>query len=237
MSKRALTTGLETETLAAKINVLLLGFFDFASGAVRVWNGYGQLSWGGNTYEGLGEFVSVSAIEEAVDLAARGVTFQLTGVPSSLIALVLADAYQGREASLWMGAMSDAGAVVVDPFKIFSGRMDVMEIMDTGDTSIITLNAENRLIDLRRIRESRYTDAEQQRLYPGDRGCEYVAGLQDKQLPWGIGPGNGAGGGAITNSPGPSGGGGGVTMDYHGIPNYNPMSPTDPFGNDTYALK
>lgn len=196
MSTRNLTTALRDALLASKVNLILLAYFDFASGAVRVWNGQGDLSWNSQTWRGLGEFGSVSPIEEGVDLSARSVTFQLRGIPSDLLTAAMTDHYQGREASLWLAALTDAGAIVADPFKIFSGRMDVMEVIDDGRTGAITLTGESRLIDLQRSRERRYTDEDQQFAYPGDRGCEYVAGLQNKQLPWGGNSTGAPGGGA-----------------------------------------
>jgi hypothetical protein len=60
-----------------------------------------------------------------------------------------------------------------------------MTIQDTGETSVLTITAESRLIDMNRARERRFTDADQQQLYPGDLGLQYVAGLQDKEFPWG----------------------------------------------------
>jgi hypothetical protein len=43
------------------------------------------------------------------------------------------------------------------------------------------------LIDLNRAREWRYTHESQQQISPGDRGFEYVAGLQEREIRWGLG--------------------------------------------------
>ena len=56
----------------------------------------------------------------------------------------------------------------------------------------------------------RYTDQDQQQLYSGDLGLEYVAGLQDKDIPWGQqakttgGVGSGGGGTPLPAPPSPA---------------------------------
>jgi hypothetical protein len=81
--------------------------------------------------------------------------------------------------------------------------MDTMRIEDSGDTASITVQAESRFIELERTHERRYTDQDQQQLYPGDLGLEYVAGLQDKEIAWGqvaqtaVGGGVGGSGGSV----------------------------------------
>jgi len=43
----------------------------FDSGALRLWNGYGDLTIDSNTYTGGGSLISVSAIEEAAEIGAK----------------------------------------------------------------------------------------------------------------------------------------------------------------------
>jgi hypothetical protein len=47
------------------------------------------------------------------------------------------------------------------------------------------LTAESRLIDLERSRERRYTSEDQKIDYPNDKGLEFIADLQDKEIVWG----------------------------------------------------
>lgn len=183
---RSLTTAFKNSITAVQVTPVLIFYADFPTGAVRCWSGYGDLSWGGNTYTGIGNFGGVDRVDESSDQSAKGITFSLTGIPSSLIAIALADAYQGRTCSLWLGTLDSAGALIADPYLFFSGRMDVMEIEDGGETASIKLTGENRLIDLNRARARRYTHEDQQIEYAGDLGLEYVAGLQDKKIYWGV---------------------------------------------------
>lgn len=61
---------------------------------------------------------------------------------------------------------------MADPFPLWVGLMDTMEVVD-GAEPRVSLSCESRLVDLERA-EVRYTDADQQAEYPGDRFFEYV---------------------------------------------------------------
>lgn len=82
----------------------------------------------------------------------------------------------------------DDNHIIADPYLVRAGRMDYVSVAADGDTTRITAQYEDRLVDLERARERRYTDEDQQYEYPGDLGFEFVSALQDKQLIWG-GPG------------------------------------------------
>lgn len=182
---RALTTALKNETLAASLTPVFFAFFDFQSGAVRVWTGIGTKSWGGNNYTGLGHLGTVAPIQETEDTRANGVSFQLSGVPSALVATMFGDNYQGRDVKLWLGALDAAGAVVADPYLLFFGRMDNLEIDDGADTAAIRIAAESRMADLQRSNERRYTQQDQQIDFPGDDGLKYMPTAQSTPFMWG----------------------------------------------------
>ena len=181
----------------------------FDSGNVRAWTGLGTLSVGGVDYVGTATIMSISPIEETIEIAARGAQFVLTGIPSDLLSLALSEPYQGRIAKIYFGMMSvperlltEAGAIITtenllpldissgnqsELVEIFSGFMDTMQIADEVETSTITLTAENRLISLERPKNRRYTSEDQKREFSADLGLDFVNDLQDKEIKWGGG--------------------------------------------------
>lgn len=185
---RDITAGVSTATDAATAHPAIFVFFDFASGPLRVWTGYGDYTLGGETFSGVGDLGSISPIEEGKSISARGVSLTISGVPSERVSTALnRKEYHNRPVTLWLALFgADGSTLIADEVQIFSGRLDTMTINDAGETSTITVTAESRLIDLERPRELRFTDQEQKRLFPGDRGLEYVAGLQGKDIPWGV---------------------------------------------------
>jgi len=170
-------TGLEASTVQPLTLVELL----FDTGSVRLWSGLDNLTYGGNTYTGVGMLLGISSIEETADIAARGITISLSGISAQAISLALTEKYQNRTCNLYF-ALS---GIVADAIKIFSGLIDQMSINDTGEQMTISLTVESRLIDLERARTSRYTSEDQKRLYPNDKGFDFVNDLQTKQILWG----------------------------------------------------
>lgn len=181
---RTLSAGVITEINANEVQPFLLFQGEFISGTLRCWSGFGNLTWGGYTWTGTGTLLSISAVQETADVSANGVTATLTGLPSSLISLALADCEQGSAGYVYLGFL-DNGAVVADPVLLFEGRLDIPSIDEQGETCVVSISYESRLIDLERTRESRYTNEDQQREFAGDVGFEFVAGLQDKVVTWG----------------------------------------------------
>ncbi|WP_245584050.1 hypothetical protein [Rubritepida flocculans] len=161
---------------------VILCDLDFASGPFRVWTGLGQLSWAGHLFEGIGDLGVMSDVEETVELRAVRLTLSLSPVPQAVIDIALSErSYRLRSARLWLALLDEAGGFVADPFPLWAGIMDTMEVVD-GAEPRVTLSCESRLVDLERAEVRRYTDADQQAEYPGDRFFEYVPALQDAEI-------------------------------------------------------
>jgi hypothetical protein len=181
---RTATAAMVTEAAKASVAPVFFVEMDFVSGFVRVWSGYGSISWDAKTWLGAGHLISIDTLSEGVDFVANGANLKLSGIPSEMIAIALGEQYQGRDATIYLGLLDSAGAVIADPLSIFAAKMDTMEIEEGGDTSSIIVRVESHAISLKRAHEWRYTHEDQLIDYPADRGLEYVAGLQDKELIW-----------------------------------------------------
>lgn len=154
----------------------------FDSGTVRLWNGTHDAVIEGETYTGAGSLLSISEVEETSEIAARGVSMTLSGLDSSILSVALQENYQNRTARVLFGTVSGA---TYTAYTLFKGRMDVMTVSEGADTATVNITAENALIDLERARSIRYTSEAQKQLYPTDKGLDYVADLQDKEILWG----------------------------------------------------
>jgi hypothetical protein len=180
---------------------------EFDSGPLRLWTGVGTLVFEGVSYTGTGNLLDVSSIEETTEIAVRGATITLSGMPSEVISLALQSPYQGRVCKIYFGMFSkgslqkedgayilleDGGKIQLELqetglTQIFSGYMDEMNIDEGPDSGTIELKVENKLIDLERARTRRYTSEYQKSVYPGDLGLDFVESLQDKKVVWGRG--------------------------------------------------
>jgi len=173
---------------------------------LRLWTGQGTLVLeDGTNWIGTGNLLNISAIEETSELAVKGATLTLSGVPSEVLSLALSEPYQGRVCNIYFGTLSQ-GSILQESSsyillqdgsrieletgekgfnEIFSGYMDQMNIEESGETSTIQLLVENKLVDLERARVARFTSGYQKSIYAGDLGLDFVEDLQDKQIPWG----------------------------------------------------
>ena len=158
--------------------------FNFDDNPIRIWTGTGTLSLNGFDWVGSGELLSISSIDETSELAVKGATLNMSGIPSELLSLAISEPYQGRICNIYFGLMDqDLGTNSLT--QIFSGYMDQMEITEGGDTSSIEMRIENKLIDLERARIARFTSGYQKSKYPNDLGLDFVESLQDRKLAWG----------------------------------------------------
>ena len=173
---------------------------------LRMWTGQGTLVLDdGTQWIGAGNLLDISSIEETAEMAVKGATITLSGVPSEVLSLALSEPYQGRVCNIYFGTFStgsllketgnyillqDGSRINVETGEkgfnqLFSGYMDQMNIDDSAETSTIELKVENRLIDLERARVARYTKYYQKSVYPNDDGLNFVEDLQNRKVPWG----------------------------------------------------
>ena len=182
---RDLTSDVQTAISADNVRPILLFEGEFGSGFVRVWSGIGDLVWSARTWSGIGTLGGISSITESSDVQANGITVTLSGIPSDLISVALADVVQGKLGKVYFGFMDFNNSLLVDPVLMFEGRIDVPSIEDGGDSSILQISYESRLIDLQKARESRYTHEDQKVKHPTDLGFQFVPALQELQITWG----------------------------------------------------
>lgn len=203
---RDLPTDFITELTSDVVYPFFAVELDFASGPLYFWTGYGDLLIDGLTYLGAGQLVNISSVEETTEIEAKGATITMTGLPSSFLSLALQEPYQGRECKIYFGLWlsnkriateADVTTTSEDLFEfvvesgtrylveIFSGELDQMNIAEEASTSTIAVTAENVLIKLERPVVRRFTDQDQKSRFPTDKGLEFVASLQDKEIYWG----------------------------------------------------
>jgi hypothetical protein len=198
---RTLTTSMRDALVADTVRPIYLVRMVFDSSEspaeLNLWSGVGDLSYGGETYLGVGDLLGISEIKESSDISATGMNISLTGVKSSLVAVAKNHEYQGRPLTVRLGAFDPSGNLVADPIIIFSGFMDTMTIAEAGEYSTISIAVENKLIAFEKTKVRRYTAEDQKIEHPTDKGFEFVTAIVQKEIIWG----------RPTNSSGSGGGG------------------------------
>lgn len=184
-----MSRSIPTEILDALEDDVIFPFFAvelvFDNAPLRLWTGVGDLVYEGDTYTGSGNLLTVSSVEETSEIAVRGATLTLSGVPSEVISLALQTPYQGRVCNIYLGTINKANNDSLSLTQIFAGYMDTMNIAEGPDTSTIELSVENKLIDLERARVARFTSGYQKSKFSGDLGLDFVESMQDRDVSWG----------------------------------------------------
>jgi len=181
---RGIDSSLDTALSADTVRIFFAMKAEFAGGTARFWSGIGDKTIESETYLGAGDIIAFAPITETPELEANGVNVTINGIDSALIATALTDNYQGRNLTLFVGAL-DENFSVIATYTLFKGLMDTMTISDDGNFSNISIMCENILIGMNRAKHSRYTNQEQLGLFSGDRGFGFIDTLQDKTISWG----------------------------------------------------
>ncbi|MBW7896507.1 MAG: hypothetical protein H3C27_15475 [Opitutaceae bacterium] len=184
---RSLGSTFKTRVAAREILVGCFCFIDYPTTPLRAWSGTGDLSWNSQTWKGVGDFGGFSAITERVGPEAAATKLTLNGIKDELVNLALLDTSRLRLVELHLAVMTETAGVwaVEDAWRFFRARTDVHRIIEGKEFHTIEVALETFLATMRRPRVVRYTNAEQQRLYPGDRGMEYAGKINLTPLTWG----------------------------------------------------
>ena len=184
---------------------------EFDTDDILVWSGIDDLVIGSDTYTGAGTLLSVSNSEDNLELKSNGLVVALSGMDTTVVNYALTENYQNRPITIFMGYVMGGTSEVAGTLTLFKGRMTSLVVNDTPQGSTVTIDAENRLVDLDRPSNFRYTKESQNFLHSGDTGFNRVASLQDKQINWGKSSENAGGGGG---GGGPGDGNGSVNRNF-----------------------
>lgn len=170
----------------AQIAADYLIFMDFLDAPRRVWTGWGDLVTEGQTWQGIGDLISVSEIPASTSATAESVTLTLQGATSEMQALARASASRVRDRSIVIYQQffdvtpDDEGVQPWSPlmpaFAVYTGKMDRTAYSaergpDAEYKRTIKLTTYGLFSNRNAPPNGLWTDSDQQRRYPGDLGC------------------------------------------------------------------
>lgn len=161
--------------------------FDAPTGTLYLHNGIGPLSWGGHTWSGAGALASMSPVEESDEQTAYRVSYQLSGVNSTIIGEALKENIYERLAIRYEGFLDENGQLVDTPHELRRDFMDQMLISHGGDIDSVTLHCESEMIRDMRAPGRMFSDEDQQVAFAGDTGFQYLPQMVDAEVHWGPG--------------------------------------------------
>lgn len=189
------------ETIAAsltgeKVQCAWLVRFAFTTEPMFLWCGDGLLETAdGQVWMGLGQLGDIGGIEQAVNGEAPQASFTLSGIDAQIMRLARDEfepEVKGRIVTVYIQFFGVADAedpenqrVLDTPYPVWSGRLLTPSFsFDQEGERSVTVTAES-LFSLRsRPQYAMYTDSDQKRRFPGDRGFEFVSSLVNKVVAW-----------------------------------------------------
>ena len=149
------------------------------------WTGWGDLRTSGRTWQGIGDLISVSGLPMSYKPSADQATFKIASATKEmqLLARQSAKRVYGRAVTVSMQffeVFPDAGQPwqpLGPAFTLYSGWMDQLTYKaarneDGKMSRYIELTAEGVFVRRNAPANGRWTDADQKRRHPDDKGCE-----------------------------------------------------------------
>lgn len=182
---RSLDSSMKAALAAGVIQPAILAQITFNSGTQYVWSGVGDLVYDAQTFKGVGSLGAVGAITEGTEVRADGTTLALSGVDPTLYSETIADIKLGAPAKIWLALLTE-GVIIGAPYLMFSGLVDKPTVNTGAESIAVSLALENRLTNLGRASQRRYTAADQHANgYADDTAFNWVEILNDIALRWG----------------------------------------------------
>lgn len=168
-------------------------YADFPTGAVRVWTGpYDYQEDSETLWQGVGGIISLDSFSETTDSGSQGIRVRVDGLNEEMLTKLRETSYQGREAYALLAFLNvETQELVFCDEPLWKGTIDKDESSRGKDEIVLAIYFEHRLADVLRKREWRYTDRDQQELYPPETGEEpdtfldKMELIQDLSVPWG----------------------------------------------------
>lgn len=181
---KSIDAGILSALSAETVRAIYLVRLDFDGGTIGWNSGYRDITYGGATYLGLGDITSIAAVKEEVGIKSATLAVGVSGIDPTIVSLLLSEPYINRQASVHYTLLDAEDQVISgSPVLLFRGTIDSIE-GTFGSTASFTVSLKSRLADWERVRMVRNTDAEQQRAYPGDKGFEFVAQMEQAKIIW-----------------------------------------------------
>lgn len=185
------TAAMQSALAADAPLVFLAVRMDLPTGVLRLVDGAGVVTFGGETYVGRSDtFGALADIQPPTDGVGDEVPeMEITVTPpDAATAIALNSAgVQGAEVQLWFGAVDrTSGAVVADPLLLFLGEVDVpAHRVGRGllAAEFHCVSSMERFFD--NEEGMRLSDSLHKLLFPGETGLSNVTGVQ-KKVYWGV---------------------------------------------------
>ena len=137
------------------------------------------------TFQGNGWLADIQPPSETNSIQKAGMRITLNGVPATVRSVLLNNTNNRAVGKLWFATLDSSWDIINNLYLFFTGYLDGPSFTSSGESTAVALRYESRLASLNKRRELRYTNEDQRRRYPDDKGMEYVVQSQNWKGFWG----------------------------------------------------
>lgn len=138
----------------------MLVALEHSGGFLRLATGPNNVTYGGYTFTASGEALQIGEVVNQVDLAASGISMELTGIPSNLLDRAILEDITNRKVEI-IQVWFDSNWAFPAGYKAWIGYADGYVHSDDGEYTSLRLNAENRLTEAQVSTKRRWTNDDQ----------------------------------------------------------------------------
>jgi hypothetical protein len=180
---RSLSAGVITELDTSSLNPVELVYLGVDTGFYFT-DHYKDISFDGNTYSASSVYLGSSEASESSDVAVNNLVVKFSGADQVIISLFLQNEYMDKRAWVYRGFLDDSQALIADPFLLFDGRIENLNIEENETTSSVAISIASHWADFDKTK-GRRTNTNSQRLhFSTDKGFDY-ASQTAKEIKWG----------------------------------------------------
>ena len=141
----------------------------------------GPITWAGQAWQpaGLG---SIEAVEDSAS-EMPPLRFTLPGLNPQQVAVALSDQSEGKSVRVFDALIDPQSGECGDAVRAWSGTFNYPTLQDGAQADLV-VTAEHRGMLALRPKPSRYTNDEQQRLFPGDTSLNFDPATDAAPLAW-----------------------------------------------------
>lgn len=142
-----------------------------------------DFEYDGITWMGAAKVGEVSAVRDSAG-ERQALTFTLSSVPYDLLAISVGQKVRGKRVKIYEAILDPDTYAVIDAPLVWSGRLDQMSISEGVNDGSISVTAEHAGTAFARTKPLRYTDGDQERLFPGDKSMQFVVSQANHKDVW-----------------------------------------------------
>ena len=180
---------------------ILFAYLDWPGAPVWAHSGVGPITWGGQTWQGVGHVGAVELPEESAEIAATEAMLTLAGVAADLdgyaddnirnrLVEIYLGSVQGRPGGHDGRQVTGPGSTLAGaPQRLFAGLMDVLTLTAAKSDEGVEHTAQVSVISGQEARSAAtvfHSDEDQKRKFPGDTAGRLVilAFARAQKLTW-----------------------------------------------------